>query len=139
MTEIPATHVSVGAIGWAILQSPWQGALMGALTALVLRALRAGSAHVRYIAACLGLIALALQLGPDCYDVRPERRARCIAASDPRRFDPRRTTRGWRGVRADGTRTQRIADEGAHDPVSAWPSGLQFWSATVVPLWFIGV
>ena len=58
MTDILAGHVVVRAIGWAILLSLWQGALIGVLTALLLRSMRAVSASLRYAVACLGLAAL---------------------------------------------------------------------------------
>jgi beta-lactamase regulating signal transducer with metallopeptidase domain len=43
------------AIGWALLHFIWQGALIGALTALALGALRKGAADVRYVVAAIGL------------------------------------------------------------------------------------
>ena len=44
------------AIGWALLQFVWQGALVGALTSGVLACLRRGAADVRYVVSCLGLV-----------------------------------------------------------------------------------
>ena len=41
--------------GWALLQFVWQGALVGALTALVLLALRRSAADIRYVVATIGL------------------------------------------------------------------------------------
>ena len=46
------------AIGWALLQFVWQGALVGALTAGVLACLRRGAADVRYVVSCLGLVVM---------------------------------------------------------------------------------
>jgi beta-lactamase regulating signal transducer with metallopeptidase domain len=43
------------AVGWALLHFVWQGALVGALTALALGALRRGAADVRYVVAAIGL------------------------------------------------------------------------------------
>ena len=43
------------AMGWALLHFIWQGALIGALTALALGALRKGAADVRYVVATIGL------------------------------------------------------------------------------------
>ena len=43
------------AVGWALLQFVWQGALVGALTAIALLALRRGAADVRYVVASIGL------------------------------------------------------------------------------------
>src|SRR5262245_53368119 len=43
------------AIGWALLQFVWQGALVGAVTAAALFALRRSAADVRYVVATIGL------------------------------------------------------------------------------------
>ncbi len=43
------------AIAWALLQFVWQGALIGALTALALLALRSSAADIRYVVATIGL------------------------------------------------------------------------------------
>src|SRR4029079_17506744 len=43
------------AIGWALFQFIWQGAAVGALTALVLLALRRSASDVRYVVAAVGL------------------------------------------------------------------------------------
>ena len=43
------------AIGWALLQFVWQGALIGGLTFLALLALRRSAADVRYVVASIGL------------------------------------------------------------------------------------
>ncbi len=42
-------------IGWALLHSLWQGALVGAVFALLRFALRRRSANARYLAGCLSL------------------------------------------------------------------------------------
>lgn len=43
------------AIGWALLHFLWQGALVGALTAIVLACLRKGAADIRYVVSAIGL------------------------------------------------------------------------------------
>ena len=43
------------AIGWALLQFVWQGALVGLLSAIALIALRRSAADVRYVVATIGL------------------------------------------------------------------------------------
>jgi beta-lactamase regulating signal transducer with metallopeptidase domain len=43
------------AIGWALLQFVWQGALIGLLTAAALAALRRSAADIRYVVATIGL------------------------------------------------------------------------------------
>src|SRR4029453_25820 len=47
------------ALGWALLQFVWQGALVGLLTAVVLAMLRRSAADVRYV---VSTVALALML-----------------------------------------------------------------------------
>src|SRR5437899_2421052 len=47
-------------IGWALLHSLWQGALIGLVFALVNQALRGRSANVRYLFACFALALLLL-------------------------------------------------------------------------------
>src|SRR5258705_10957823 len=43
------------AVGWALLQFVWQGALVGAVSALALLALRRSASDVRYVVAAIGL------------------------------------------------------------------------------------
>jgi beta-lactamase regulating signal transducer with metallopeptidase domain len=43
------------AVGWALLQFVWQGAAVGALTALALVALRRSASDVRYVVSAIGL------------------------------------------------------------------------------------
>ena len=43
------------AIGWALVQFIWQGALIGAITAIALAALRQSASDVRYVVATIGL------------------------------------------------------------------------------------
>ena len=45
----------VEAVGWALLQFVWQGALIGVLTAAALWILRRSAADVRYVVAAIGL------------------------------------------------------------------------------------
>src|SRR5919109_3892366 len=56
MSAIELMHQPAAqAISWALLQFVWQGALIGALTATALAALRRGAADVRYVVATIGL------------------------------------------------------------------------------------
>src|SRR5690349_18318453 len=48
-------HPLAQAIGWALLQFVWQGALVAVLTAVALASLRRGAADVRYVVASIGL------------------------------------------------------------------------------------
>ena len=56
------------AIGWALLQFVWQGTLIGALTAVILAALRRSDADVRYVVVDHRLV-------PDADHTRGHRRA----------------------------------------------------------------
>src|SRR5690349_7168699 len=60
MTSMLAGHWLVTALGWAILHSLWQGALIGLLVAAALRALAGSPANRRYVIGCIGLAAMAI-------------------------------------------------------------------------------
>ena len=63
MFDGPTVDVVVRGIGWALLHSVWQGAIIGTLVALALHTLRAGLAHHRYLVASLGLAAMVAAWG----------------------------------------------------------------------------
>ncbi|MBA2301975.1 MAG: hypothetical protein H0W08_05020, partial [Acidobacteria bacterium] len=50
---------AVQAIGWTLLHFVWQGALVGLLAALALRALRNSAADIRYVVAAISLSLMA--------------------------------------------------------------------------------
>ncbi len=50
----------VDALGWTLVHFLWQGAAAGLVTALVLAMLRDARPHLRYLAACAGLLACVL-------------------------------------------------------------------------------
>jgi bla regulator protein blaR1 len=56
--EIVAEAPLAKAIGWALVQFVWQGALVGVLTAGLLACLRRAAADVRYVVSCLGLVVM---------------------------------------------------------------------------------
>ena len=82
------------AIGWALLQFVWQGALVGVLSALALVALRRSAADVRYVVATIGLTLMLTM---------PVVTARAIVARD----DGRRRSSGRCGT-AVGCRRVRV-------------------------------
>jgi hypothetical protein len=51
MLQQPIAH----AIGWALMQFVWQGAVIGLLTAALLTVLRHSAADVRYVVATIAL------------------------------------------------------------------------------------
>jgi hypothetical protein len=60
MTETLASAVVVRALGFALLQSLWQGVVIGLAAAAVLAALRRAAPHVRYLVACGALLSMVL-------------------------------------------------------------------------------
>ena len=54
--EVIASGSFAHSIGWALVHFLWQGAIVGAATMLVLKALRTSSPNLRYIVACAGLL-----------------------------------------------------------------------------------
>ncbi len=54
-----ADHPLAQRVGWVLLHSLWQGALVGAAFGLARQGLRRRSAQVRYVAGCLALVLLA--------------------------------------------------------------------------------
>ncbi len=60
MTDPVLDSPLVQSIGWALVNSIWQGTLIGAGTALALRALSGARANTRYLVACVGLLLMLL-------------------------------------------------------------------------------
>jgi beta-lactamase regulating signal transducer with metallopeptidase domain len=140
MTDTFAASLIVRAIGWALLQSLWQGAAIGAVTALALMALRRGAPTRRYVVACAGLFAIAAV-------------SMVTAVGHARAL---RTTSSHQDVAAQpgfatiDTRSRAvIPDTMSHGdpsrqpaPATArrWPrERLEAWSVIAVPLWLVGV
>lgn len=151
----PAAH----AIGWALLQFVWQGALIGALTFLALAALKRSAADVRYLVASIGLalmltmpVVTALQMWRS-----PSPSPAPSAAQSPeliRLFGPGaglRPRSGWvswpdPASKASGgapvANFGRIDEsrQSPHDPRSdsRWLTN-GVWPKVAVTIWFIGV
>ena len=85
------------AIGWALLQFLWQGAVLGVIAAVALSALRRSAPDIRYVVASIALavmatlpIVTALQAGrnvaaPEERSIVPPATARATASPDPDR------------------------------------------------------
>ena len=108
------TEPAAQAIGWALLQFVWQGALIGALTAATLAALRRSAADVRYV---VSTIALCLMLTiPVVTAVQGISAARASATSSEHRVQP-------------ATRVQAVPDapaqttSAARGCATAWQQG----------------
>src|SRR5262245_51590550 len=59
-----------GAVGWAVLHSLWEGAIISALLAAGLAVMK--SARVRYLAACVALLAMVIGFAFTLFWVMPE-------------------------------------------------------------------
>ena len=135
MTEMFSIQLAVDAVGSAILHSLWQGALLGILTAVALRALQGSSASLRYAVACLGLASFTLAwlttaIG-SANPVATSQPAALMIPSGPARFDsltPASVSSFPAAEVAPGPAVRR-----------PWIERLESWSRAAVPLWFVGV
>ena len=76
-----AHHPEAQAVGWALLHFVWQGALIGAISAVVLWLLRSTAADVRYVVATIGLSVMFTM--PVVTAVQLWRASRRVAAKPP--------------------------------------------------------
>ena len=141
MTDAFAASLIFRAIGWALIQSLWQGAIVGVVTACALLAFRRSAANHRYTVACLGLAALVvvpvvtaalharelrtsgirIDLAAPVF-ISPD--GRPVAAPD---FPP-------------DAGSSRTSNAPAMRVTGRWPDErLEEWSLIAVPLWLIGV
>lgn len=140
MTDAFATSVTVRAIGWALLQSLWQGALVGAVTALMLMTLQRSTASRRYLVACVSLIAVAAITFATAAVHARELRARSIHRIDVAISSP--STPDARDKAAASTTVvlgEALLQTGASAAPGSSRERLETWSAIAVLLWLIGV
>src|ERR1700676_4094400 len=140
MIDTFAASLIVRAIGWALLQSLWQGALIGAVTALALMALRRGAPTRRYVVACAGLFAIAtvsmVTAVGHARDLRTTSSRQDSAAPSTfaitdtrgREFLPGSVSHGDPLRQSAAATTSRLPRE-----------RLEAWSVIAVPLWLVGV
>ena len=91
-TEMLLREPAAQAIGWALIQFVWQGALIGLITAAALAALRRSAADIRYVVAAIGLtlmltmpVVTAVKPGVPPLRPRSRRHRSTIAAEQLRR------------------------------------------------------
>ena len=134
MVEALLESPAVSAVGWSLVAFVWQGALIGAATAVVLWAFRGRDPRWRYAAACLGLLvmtALPIRTAVVSYSGRAE-------SSPTLQPDSTHTPRGViseltsppvgpRPARAAGTITAAV------------PANPTAWLQATVVVWFAGV
>src|SRR5215216_1234251 len=124
------------AIGWALLQFVWQGALIVVLTGVLLAALRRSGPDVRYV---VSAIALALMLTVPVVTVVQTLDAVSSVAEEQGRAGPSVP------VASDTERRGAEASAIAADtPLSAaaaegWPLPVDEWLPSLVSVWLIGV
>jgi beta-lactamase regulating signal transducer with metallopeptidase domain len=128
----------VRALGWALLHSIWQGALIGFVVALLLSALKNRSAQQRYVVACVGLAAMvAAWIGTAVVvNHTPESAPqRTVLAQAPPALGPAGPD--------DRTPAIRVIEspESLNREVERLPmrQRMEAWSSALVPLWFGGV
>jgi beta-lactamase regulating signal transducer with metallopeptidase domain len=138
MTDTFAASLIVRAIGWALLQSLWQGALIGAVTALALMALRRGAPTRRYVVACAGLFAIAAVSMMTA--VAHARALRTTSSHQHFAAPSAFATNDTRG-RAVVPDTMSRGDRSPRPATGSWWSHerLEAWSVIAVPLWLVGV
>jgi len=144
MSDTLMLDVAVRAVGWALLHSVWQGALVAALTWVLLWALRDSEANVRYAVACLGLMVMVgawtttawRSAAGLSFEARNAARAATVM-TPPALLGPAGPTDTSPAIRnisaADLARTD--LDVGR----ASWQRRVNRWSPVLVPLWLIGV
>jgi beta-lactamase regulating signal transducer with metallopeptidase domain len=128
--------VAVQSIGVALLHSVWQGALVGGATAMALKALGGVRPSVRYLVACTGLALMvtawtvtAWQTAAGFASEGPTAAGRAEVAAPP--LGP--------GTFDVSPAIRPISREALETPTPSWRYRLEAWSATVVPVWLLGV
>jgi beta-lactamase regulating signal transducer with metallopeptidase domain len=117
MTTMPAIEAllrqpAAQAVGWALLQFVWQGALIGAVTAVTLLTLKRSAADVRYVVASIGLalmLTLAIVTGAQKFvSIRGDQAARAgaVGQSVPPAAEPRS-----RSIQAPRPRTSELVPQ----------------------------
>jgi len=141
MIDAFATSLTVRAIGWALLQSLWQGALVGAVTAVMLMTLRRSTASRRYLVACVSLIAIAAITMTTAVAHARELRARSLHHLDLVTQATSPTHDGRGNAAASETVSGGDTFDTRTTAASHWWSRerLEAWSVTAVPVWLIGV
>jgi beta-lactamase regulating signal transducer with metallopeptidase domain len=141
MTDTFMASLTVRAIGWALMQSVWQGAVIGVATAFALRALRRSAASLRYAVACLGLTTLVVV--PVLTAVLHARELRTsgiridLAAPVFVSLDGRPVAAPESAPSAGSRETSSVS---ALKVTGRWPNQrLEEWSLIAVPLWLVGV
>jgi beta-lactamase regulating signal transducer with metallopeptidase domain len=142
------------AVGWALLQFVWQGAAVGALTALALAALKRSASDIRYVVSAIGLalmLTLPIVTGAQKYQVLADAASTAAPATDT--FQSRADGVGPPAeVASRGTASPAGAANATVTPparvAAAQPSGflarlrslrLEGFLPVLMPVWLVGV
>ena len=129
----------VQAIGLALVNFVWQGAALAVVTALWLAALKRSTAEARYLAACLGLAAMALApIATTAYYASVEKMPPTAATSAPMPAPADATAASLSVPSADGLFTADVARQ-PFTGSSISSDRLRSWLPTIVVLWIGGV
>ena len=142
-TELLLREPVAQAIGWALVQFVWQGALIGLFTAVALAALRRSAADIRYVVAAIGLT---LMLTMPAVTAVQTWRASAAASSESGQMDDRAQTSvaiavDDRTVRpAEATRAAKAPSVLSFQPPTTAPlSTFSAWMPVLFLTWLIGV
>jgi bla regulator protein blaR1 len=126
------------ALGWALLQFVWQGALVGLLTAALLAVLRRSAADVRYV---VSTVALALMLTMPVVTT-----IQMLTASGPRvtatqglQVDRRDTEPASPASVGQGLQALPLQALPASGPLPLAPWSIEEWLPMLVSVWLAGV
>ena len=129
-------NIVVRALGWALLHSVWQGALIGLVVALLLVAFKRRSAQHRYLVACVGLAAMVAAWIGTAIAVNqapapaPTRAVKPLLELGPAGPDDR--TPAIRVIESPAGLNRVIQPQPMRQRMEAW-------STALVPLWLGGV
>ena len=129
MTELFVTNTSARAVGLALVEFLWQGALIGVLTVAALTMLRSASSQARYLVACVGL--LSMLAAPAATVIRQQ-----YGASSPISFFSLQSARA--GLTASSSRLHNELP-GPQASSSEWTRGVDSWLPAILGLWIGGV
>ena len=83
MIELFMRQPMAQAIGWALLQFVWQGAVLGMLTAVVLAFLRRSASDIRYVVSTIGLaLMLTMPIVTAWQSLESSRTRRAVATAE---------------------------------------------------------
>ena len=124
------------AIGWALLQFVWQGAVVALVTAIALATLRRSAADVRYVVASIGLalmLTLPVVTAVQRYRAAPVQTI-ATALSDALRVERARSTAMFAAPRVEGISPRAL--QTAAPPVTAVAASPAAWSFSrvLIPL-----